>query len=343
MASGGYHDSSSHSGSFHSSGGSFGGGSTGSSGGSSGGYGGGSDYDYGNTDDAEAIASLITAFLGFIILTFLTIRGMIASGWPGLNWVTLGIFTLSGIIFLASLNNSKRLSEINYIKRKDVFISDGRVSSAGIGDKRVGDRFVWYCEKDHTYSISFAEPEKALGKSRFDDDEAYDSENVMAVKETIKRTPKIIWISPGKWFFFSFICLVCSLFFYEVVIPFFENMKMNDSTFMFFDYLIFYLPSGLALIFSILSILFICIKDNLLYECAVRIVNDKKAKEEARKAEQNIADRLSRKWYYNLCPNCGAEASRTVKSCQKCGSPLEATPMSKNAGGIHKIPREMEE
>ena len=117
---------------------------------------------------------------------------------------------------------------------------------------------------------------------------------------------------------------------------------MSDSAFIFFDNLIFFLPSCLALLFSILSIIFIFVKDKLLYECAVRIVEDKKAKEEAKMSEQSIASRLSLKWYYNICPNCGANADRSKSTCQNCGSSLEVISMNKGIGAIHKIPREAE-
>ena len=348
MASGSFHDSSSHSGSFHSSGGSSGrssGSSSGSSGGYSGSYTDGSDFDYvdGIDDDIGTgigIAGVILFFLSFPIMILMSIVGLLVY-LPRATLLTLGIFFVSGIVFIPSIKNSKRLSELNYIKRKDVFVSDGRVSSAKNGENRIGDRFTWYSKEKRkkTYAISFDELERS---SRFDDDEAYGSYNVMAVKETIKRTPKIIWISPGKWYLFSFICFVCNIFFYELVIPIFENIKMSDSAFIFFDNLIFFLPSCLALLFSILSIIFIFVKDKLLYECAVRIVEDKKAKEEAKMSEQSIASRLSLKWYYNICPNCGANADRSKSTCQNCGSSLEVISMNKGIGAIHKIPREAE-
>ena len=283
---------------------------------------------------------MTTLFGVGIIFTF--IHFAIAIEVPGLNWINMGIFVATGILYIVTFQHYKRLSEISYIKKKDVFISDGRVSSADLGDERVGDRFAWYCEKDKTYSISFDESEKALGKSRFDDDDAYGSDNVIAVKETIKRTPKIYWISTAQWFSFSVICFFCNFFFYEAVIPFFENAVMSDFAFRIIDHIIFYLPSGLAFLSVMLCMVFTHVKDKLLYECAVRIVNDKKAKEESSKAEQSIANRLSVKWYYNICPNCGADADRSKSACKNCGSSLEVTSMSKNVGGIHKIPRESE-
>ena len=369
MASGGYHGGSTHSGSHHSGGGGFGGFSGGgfssgggggysgggfssgsSSGSSGGGYGGGGSYhddDYErpvrrNTEAEDRFGQFMVDFSGLFVIVFF-MHFMIAIEVPGLNWINLGIFVATGILYIVTFQHSKRLSEISYIKKNDVYISDGSVSSADIGDERVGDRFVWYCEKDKTYYISFAEPEKASGKSRFDDDDAYGSDNILAVKETIRRTPKIFWISTRQWFFFAVICLFCNLFFYEAVIPIFENAIMSDFAFAVFDHIIFYLPSGLAFLSVMLCMVFTHVKDYLLYECAVRIVNDKKAKEESRKALQSIADRLSRNWYYNICPNCGAETLRTVKSCQSCGSSLEVTSISKNVGGIHKIPKEAEE
>ena len=110
----------------------------------------------------------------------------------------------------------------------------------------------------------------------------------------------------------------------EAVIPIFEKMIMTDWAFKFIDYLIFFLPTAVCLILSVYSLVIVKIKDNLLYECAKRIVDDNKAVARRFKTQEKIAFALSRVWYYNICPNCGAKASEKDKVCGNCGSSLEA-------------------
>ena len=97
MASGGFHDSGSHSGSFHSSGGgsSF-------SGGSSGGGGGGGSYGSYDGDPGDAVvlfAYLAAAVIGGII-TFL--MKVAHNEIPGLNLINLAMFLVSSVFLIKS-------------------------------------------------------------------------------------------------------------------------------------------------------------------------------------------------------------------------------------------------
>ena len=88
-------------------------------------------------------------------------------------------------------------------------------------------------------------------------EEEYGVENVKAVIKTVKRTPGIIWVSPAVWFVLSLICAISNIFFYELVIPFFERAYMTDAAFAFFDVMVLILPSVLALTFAVLNKIFV--------------------------------------------------------------------------------------
>ena len=116
---------------------------------------------------------------------------------------------------------------------------------------------------------------------------------------------------------------------------------MSDEAFMFMDYLIFYLPAGLSVISAITAIILHSFRDKVLYECANRAVMDNNAMMLRMKTEGFIEIKLSEKWYYNVCPNCGAVPAYNLTTCDRCGSSLEADFVG---GGkptsFHKIPTE---
>ena len=104
------------------------------------------------------------------------------------------------------------------------------------------------------------------------------------------------------------------------------------------------------------SLIIVKIKDNLLYECAKRIVDDNKAVARRFKTQEKITFALSRVWYYNICPNCGAKASEkdkvcgncgarataSLKHCVSCGSSLEVMEGDKNLYSIRQVKEEKE-
>ena len=112
-------------------------------------------------------------------------------------------------------------------------------------------------------------------------------------------------------------------------------MIMSDSAFMFFDELTFYLPSVLALGCSILSLVFVKVRDNILYECAVRLASE--IQTETAQTEAFIKNEMGKKWYHIICPNCGARSSSALKHCVSCGSSLEVMEGDKNLYSIRQI------
>ena len=235
------------------------------------------------------------------------------------------IFFFAFILFIPGMKEKNRFAAISEIRKKSVTYSRGSVWSANYTEKREGDEYTWYGKYDKNYSISFF-------------DEEYGRANLMIVKETVRRTPGIIWVKTSTWLVCAIVCAVCNLFFYKLVITVFERSDMTDSAFGLIDFLSYFLPAFLALVFGIFSIIFVRIRDSLLYRCAVRAVADNRAQEKRTRIERNIDRKLSNKWYYNNCPNCGANASFFLRNCSHCGTSLEVRSFEGGAAGaIHRL------
>ena len=319
MASGGFHDSGSHSGSFHSSGGgsSF-------SGGSSGGGGGGGSYGSYDGDPGDGVvlfAYLAAAVIGGII-TFL--MKVAHNEIPGLNLINLAMFLVSSGFLIKSISEYHRTKALAFFKEYGPGKNLTYIWKGDSVSKIETDSKSWY-GYNKCYFIAFYDME-------------FGDENAEKAYETMKSTPKIIWVSPTVWLVLSIICLVSTFFFYESVIPFFEHAIMTDFAFAFVDHLVFYFPAILCLLFAVGSFVLTKVKDNLLYECAVRVVKDNKAAAEKLEKENAISAKLSNKWYYNICPNCGAYPSQVLKHCDHCGASLEVDSFENGTQSpVHKI------
>ena len=319
MASGGFHDSGSHSGSFHSSGGgsSF-------SGGSSGGGGGGGSYGSYDGDPGDGVvlfAYLAAAVIGGII-TFL--MKVAHNEIPGLNLINLAMFLVSSVFLIKSISEYHRTKALAFFKEYGPGKNLTYIWKGDSVSKIETDSKSWY-GYNKCYFIAFYDME-------------FGDENAEKAYETMKSTPKIIWVSPFVWLVLSIVCLISTFFFYESVIPFFEHAIMTDFAFAFVDHLVFYFPAILCLLFAVGSFVLTKVKDNLLYECAVRVVKDNKAAAEKLEKENAISAKLSNKWYYNICPNCGAYPSQVLKHCDHCGASLEVDSFENGTqSSVHKI------
>ena len=319
MASGGFHDSGSHSGSFHSSGGgsSF-------SGGSSGGGGGGGSYGSYDGDPGDGVvlfAYLAAAVIGGII-TFL--MKVAHNEIPGLNLINLAMFLVSSVFLIKSISEYHRTKALAFFKEYGPGKNLTYIWKGDSVSKIETDSKSWY-GYNKCYFIAFYDME-------------FGDENAEKAYETMTSTPKIIWVSPFVWLVLSIICLVSTFFFYESVIPFFEHAIMTDFAFAFVDHLVFYFPAILCLLFAVGSFVLTKVKDNFLYECAVRVVKDNKAAAEKLEKENAISAKLSNKWYYNICPNCGAYPSQVLKHCDHCGASLEVDSFENGTqSSVHKI------
>lgn len=339
MASGGFHGGSSHSGGFHSSGGGgFSGGGFSSGGGfhssggssyhSSGGYrssggGGRSGHNYtGGSDDGDGCFFILAIIVCFFVGGGLYFIGAVINGEiPGLDLPSFIVFAITGFLFIPSFKHSQRVSEVSdvrhYGKSKSYIYSDSYS-----GD-RIGDKDTWAGKTNQSYRIAFYGP--------------HGDKNIEELRATTKRTPKIVWIMPGTWLVIAIVIFLVNFFFYELVIPIFENMIMSDAAFTFFDYFVFYLPKVLALQCPILSFIFVKVRDKYIYECALRLANEINSEEQRAVTESEIAKELSKKWYHTICPNCGARASAAIKTCTSCGSSLEVMDGDHNLSSIRRI------
>ena len=319
MASGGFHDSGSHSGSFHSSGG---GGSFGGGGSYSGGGGGSSgDYDGDPGGGVLVFAYLAVAVIGGI-LTFL--MKVAQNEIPGLNLVNLVMFLVSSVFLIKSISEYQRTKALAFFKEYGPGKNLTYVWKGDSVSKIETDSKSWY-GYNKCYFIAFYDKE-------------FGDENAEKAYKTMTSTPKIIWVSPTVWLVLSIICLGSTFFFYESLIPFFERAIMTDFAFAFVDHLVFYFPAILCLLFAVGSFVLTKVKDNLLYECAIRVVKDNKAAAEKLEKENAISAKLSNKWYYNICPNCGAYPSQVLKHCDHCGASLEVDSFENGTqSSVHKI------
>ena len=338
MARGGFHGGGFHSGGHHGGGGfrSSGGGGFRSSGGgfrssgsgfhmssshssgyrssshySGGGYGG-----YGLEDEGDFFGIFRTmGIISVLIVGFFTlfiIRSVAEGMVPGYNLLNLGIFFASFVILIVSLIKYDQTSDLETIRYANPERFVGKIwnLSKNTPATRNGTKFCWVSKDDKQFYISFYDRE-------------YGPENIKKVVETMNRTPKILWIRQPKLVWALIGCVVVNFFFYELVIPVFENMIMTDIAFMIIDEVVFYFMSVNALLIAVGSLIITKFKVKILYECAVRIVADNGAAEKRLVTESFINSKLGEKWYYNSCPNCGAVASKALRTCLTCGSSLE--------------------
>ena len=323
MASGGHHGGGFHSGGHHSSGGGFHGGGHYSGGHySGGGYSGGH---YSGGGRADAIVQLI---VGGIVLIGYILTKIANDEVPGLNLVNLTIFAVTALMYFFLIRDSDRLEPMSQIKSGNLHTSMGRITHLYHGMQpslTIGDKNSWASKVQDYYCIALY-------------DRDFREENAKKVYDAYSRTPRIIWVSQYVWMVLSIICFISTFFFYESTIPYFERSVMTDEAFAFIDDFIFYLPSIISLLCAVTCYVLRKIGDNILHKCAMRIVDDNLAAEERLRTEGFINNKLSSKWYYNNCPNCGAEVSRALKSCTFCGSSLEVQSFgSVNSSAVHRI------
>ena len=327
MASGSFHGGSSHSGSFHSSGGGgfSGGGYSGGGYHSSGGY----HYGGGHGGGGDGSFTFWVFAWGPIILVFIATFG--ENVVLGYNAVNVLIYWISSIVLYIVWRQYERTEVLREIKRDCHHRVLGYVWH-GSQDKNTveSDQKSWAGEYN-SYRIVFHDKE-------------FGPENVLKVRALMDRTPGILWVTHKLWIAIGVLSILSSIYFYEGIIPLFENAIMSDEAFAFFDALVFYLPSIICALSALTSLIIMCVKDNLLYECAVRIVNDNKLAEKRIRTETMIANELSEKWYYNICPNCGAKADISNRFCNSCGSSLEVRAFTGGSySGFHRVSMKEEE
>lgn len=325
--SGDFHGGDFHSGGFHDAGGSFGGGDIF-------GTGGGDYYDDGGESglltgsSGSPLLGLISyGTLGTVIITFISVNFFFSSI-PGINIYNLCMFCAGFALLIIGMKDYARTSALGSIRRGKMPKHTGDVRHGRYDASFLCDGRSWADPEKNRYLISFS-------------DSDFGTDNAEKVYDTMKRTPGIIWMNLFVWAAAVIAFTISHVFFYELIIPYFENRIMTDQAFSFVDVLTFYLPAVLVLLCGVACLIIVRVRDSILHKCAVRIVKDNEAVEERRETEDFIASKLSQKWYYNTCPNCGAEAKVTQSACKVCGSSLEV-PSFENSypGSVHRLAAE---
>ncbi len=262
---------STHSGSHHSGGGFHG--SSGSSGGSvfhhtaHGGY---------ASDDG------LYGFFTFLLRrmsTYVTITlfyTLVVVGVPGLNMINVTFFLIAIVLFILAIRgtgDSDSLWQLRKGKPLEGLAAVCRKTTGKKPSEARGNDDTWVGDRG-AFTISFCY--KGTREN-----------NIRRVREEMQRTPAILWITPVLWVIISVVCFIVNFFFYEAVIPTFENMILSDTAFGFIDELVFYTPSLIALLSSITCFILRKIKDSVLYNCAEMIVVIKEAEERNRKMQKN--------------------------------------------------------
>ena len=315
MAHGGHHGGGFHSGGHH-------------SGGFGGGFGGGGHYSGGHSSGGGGgyIGLATRGIVLGIALTIWFLSNVAQGTIPGMDLLNLGIFAVSIVIFIVALRQFPRTEQVHEIKGDPRNRNYGRIwkgPNQPLSSR--SDKNSWYSTYDNDFSIALY-------------DKDFGEENIAMVYETVDRTPKIVWMNSFVWLAIGVVSFFSTFFFYELVIPYFENTYMSDEAFEFIDHLVFYLPSIITLLSAISCLVFVKIKDNLLYKCAQRIVNNNLATGKRSKTEEQINTVLGEKWYYNICPNCGSGPIMTLTTCTFCGSSLEVDSFDRSfPGAVHRV------
>ncbi len=247
MASGGFHGGSTHSGGFHSSGGG------GSRGGGSGGY---DSFDGGGPEEGLMMAGLIVLAITLYIFSHIQ-KGTI----PGINLPTFSIYVITGFAFIPSIKSHKRFSALERVRLKYVVHSDRIIGTEFISPVRRGTKETWVGKEDKNYRISFRE-------------ERFGDKNLKRVKEFMSKRPVIFMLWPKVFLVISIILFLSSPFIVSGVkyslVPKPISVKRIDEI----VYYVSFIPAGLAFLCPILSSIFVKIRENLLYTCAFKIVDE---------------------------------------------------------------------
>ena len=318
MARGSHHGGGFHSGGFHSSGGYHGSGGHYSGGSSGGGSGGGGSPE-------EFFAMIFLRGITFVIVFLFW--GFSENGLPGYNIWNVLIFVASFVVLAFAMKDSYRYEALKYAKN-NCMLKDSSIwkkynymePSGTVSDNRT-----WASVKGNYYNIAFYDKE-------------FGEENFKKVRETMNRTPKILWVEKSFFIAPVIISFLITVIYYEAVIPFFENAVMTDEAFAFIDAATFYFTSVFALVTAIACHVVFGIRDRILHECALRIIEDNVASVKREETEEFIKEKTISKWYHTYCPNCGAKASSALKTCPFCGTSLEVTSFDgASAGSFRRI------
>ena len=230
---------------------------------------------------------------------------------PGLDPINATVYLLGGILLIPSYIQAPRTYALSEIRRYGA--SEMPVFSKNYTYKRDGSNFTWAGIDEKSYRIAFSASEQG-------------TKNGQEVLKVIKSKPRIIWLQPGVWLAIYTAILVLNIFLDNAVSSLFAGMGTGTGITVLRG-IVFYTPCVLALACPVLSFIFVIVRDNILYECAVNL-----AKEIEADLIANAGSPM--KCYRNVCPKCGVVSTASLKHCNNCGTSLEVLDSTMGLGTL---------
>lgn len=230
---------------------------------------------------------------------------------PGLDPINATVYLLGGILLIPSYIQAPRTYALSEIRRYGA--SEMPVFSKNYTYKRDGSNFTWAGIDEKSYRIAFSASEQG-------------TKNGQEVLKVIKSKPRIIWLQPGVWLAIYTAILVLNIFLDNAVSSLFAGMGAGTGITLLRG-IVFYTPCVLALACPVLSFIFVIVRDNILYECAVNL-----AKEIEADLIANAGSPM--KCYRNVCPKCGVVSTASLKHCNNCGTSLEVLDSTMGLGTL---------
>lgn len=230
---------------------------------------------------------------------------------PGLDPINATVYLLGGILLIPSYIQAPRMYALSEIRRYGA--SEMPVFSKNFTYKRDGSNFTWAGIDEKSYRIAFSASEQG-------------TKNGQEVLKVIKSKPGIIWLQPGVWLAIYTAILVLNIFLDNAVSSLFAGMGAGTGITVLRG-IVFYTPCVLALACPVLSFIFVIVRDNILYECAVNL-----AKEIEADLIANAGSPM--KCYRNVCPKCGVVSTASLKHCNNCGTSLEVLDSTMGLGTL---------
>lgn len=168
-------------------------------------------------------------------------------------------------------------------------------------------------------------------------DSDYGEENKKRAYETIKSVPWFFWSSKMPWLFISVTSLMLQ-FIYNGYLSMNDSYLQTGDSFEITRTIVTIVLPLLSLVAAVLCLITQKKQHDCLYALTKQVVEEHVCLERIVKSER--AEQLNKgyKWYYNICPKCGAEADRDRTSCACCGALLEVQAHENDVStAIHRI------
>ena len=230
---------------------------------------------------------------------------------PGLNPINATVYVVAAILLIPSYIQASRTYALSEIRRYGA--SEMPVFSRQFHYKRTGSNYTWAGIDEKSFRIAFSASEQG-------------TRNGHEVLKVMKSTPWIIWLQPGVWLAIYTVLLVLNIALDNAVSSLFASMGTGTDTAVLRE-IVFYTPCVLALVCPVLSYIFVIVRDNILYECAVKLANEIEADLIAKAGSPM-------KCYRKVCPNCGIVSTSSLKHCNNCGTSLEVLDSTMSQGTL---------